>query len=715
MKKLLYCAVLLLVSPASATISQVQSQHNWSGSGTTCAVAFPSNPTGGNLIAVWTSWTTSGPNNVTATVKDTLNNGDTITHLFPNAVGPTVQSAASNPIAAQIFYAANINGGHPDTVTVTFSSAPSTSNCVIVEYSGADQSYPLDSVSEAISNSSAAGTALDSGTASPANAGLLLFGGGNTDGGTLGTITPPWTVVQSSGGSMTEQQIISGNGALQRATATSTSSGNWVMQMAVFRAASWTVATGSSSTRLHNVIYADQVPGIDIGDQVNHAYAALPLNGGHIIISGKTDGSCYSFSTPIVLNTAGKYVLLEYLGSGGLITNGASGVWSGCLNYTGIGAAITLDYATSATDSLSPIHGLKNIVLVNNFCGQTGCTSSATGVLIGSTNRGIQSATMEDVSVSGFSVGYQTQNFYSDPVNWFNPHFFGNTTGWAIGNVSTQAVYGGFFTGNATAISSFGTPANLTLGNYDSEMSFYGTTFVDNGSWDFDYGDGSTYGNNVCCASLGLYGVHLEQFMYGAGGTPPTAQRVLQGKVDFLMSGGVVEDDQGACGGGGQPACPDYWFNASGDKFTIENVEIQAHTNTPSVAVVEANTSTRIKVNGFIKSPLSLGCANIVAGSGLGKVTQEMSDGNTGNTACVWTYESPLGFGTASKVAGICQVGATSCAPVTFVPAFQHIPVCVATDQNGPNAVQSAPTASSVTFSGTTGDHLAYVCFGNPN
>ncbi len=652
------CLLFLLTLPASATISYVRSAANWTGtSSTSCNVSLGTTGAG-DMLAVWAEWqTSSGPNTVTITTTT-----DTRSDPLYSAVGPTVQSASKT--AGQILYVKSIPS-LGDGVNLSFSGNVGSSACVIVEYSGADINYPLDSVSEAVS--SAVGNAFDSGTASPANANLLVFGAGIVDSGS-GAIIPGtgFTNVQSSAigtaSAITEQNTsaITTNSVLQRATAClggglscNTNTGNWLMQMAVFRAASWTYANGSSSTRLHNVIYADQLPGIDIGDQVNHAYAALPANGGHIIISGQADGSCYSFSTPIVLNAAGKYVLLEYAGSGGVITNGAIGVWSGCLNYTGTGAAITLDYATSVTDSLSPIHGLKNIVLVNNFCAKTGCTSSATGILIcgsgisgcTSSNRGIQSATMENVSVSGFSVGYQTQNFYSDPVLWINPHFFGNGTAWVVGNVSTQTVYGGFFTGNAKALATPTSP-----GNYDSEISFYGTTFVDNSSWDFDYGDGSTYGNNVCCAKLDLFGVHLEQYMAaGTMSTPGT--HILQGSVDFLMGGGVAEDDRGLCM---MMNCPDYWFNAQGGKLTLENVEIVGPKNLPTVGIVQdsASPATRVKVSGYVKLPAGLPCSSVVGGTGASTATVTISEGDTSTPPCTWVYESPQQFTDGISVSG---------------------------------------------------------------
>ncbi len=568
MKGFPLCAILLLSLPASATISQVQSKANFGNTAAQCQVTFNSNPATGDMIAVWTSWTTSSPNTVTvASVSDGLNSGQICNSsgncFYTGAVGPTVQSASNT--AGEIFYAANIQNPHSlsDTITVAFSSAPSSSNCVVVEYTGADIYYPLDSVSAGYSTSGNRTALLDSGNAAPANSNLIVFAGGVADQNTSMIAGGGFTSLQASHGAWgtaiveTSTAAIIGNNTLQRATACigastcppGATAGNWAMDMAVFRDASWAVQGGWSPVRVGNVVYADQFPGVDIGDQINHAYAASPPNGGHIIISAKPDGSCYNFTTPIVLNTAGKYVLLEYAGSGGLITNGPTGTWAGCLNFNpnpNTGAAITLDYATATTDSLSPIHGLRNIVLVNGFCAKTGgCGSSATGILIcgsdvsgcASSNRGIQSATMENVSVSGFSVGYQNNNFYSDPVLWLNPHFFGNGTAWVIGDVSTQTVYGGFFTGNGTALAAPTGSGHCGTGCFTSEISFYGTTFVENTSWVFDYSN-----NTTCCAKLDLFGVHLEQYMCGGSNCnattcammPPVCpQHALQGKVDF--------------------------------------------------------------------------------------------------------------------------------------------------------------------------------------
>jgi hypothetical protein len=279
--------ILLLTLPAFATISKVQSNAKWtcsgSGSSITCFVTLGAT-TANNLLAVWTFWESTFP--YTAGVGDL----GTPSNTFYGAVGPTLQSVSNT--SAQIFYAKNINassGG--DTVTVTF-TCPSTcvsptitaGGIVAVEYSGADQNYPLDSVSAGYSTSGNPTGLLDSGTVAPANANLLVFAGGTSDNGTAIAGTN-FSSIQNNGGSITEQNTnpISGNNTLQRATAgfnTLGVTGNWVMQMAVFRDASWTVSGGWSSVRAAQVRNADQFPGSDASVKVNACIADVLVAGG---------------------------------------------------------------------------------------------------------------------------------------------------------------------------------------------------------------------------------------------------------------------------------------------------------------------------------------------------------------------------------------------------------------------------------------------------
>jgi len=130
----------------------------------------------------------------------------------------------------------------------------------------------------------------------PANSNLLVFAGGISDGGAANAGTG-FTSIQSrsftgGGSAITEQNssAITGNNTLQRATAClsaltpcpTTPTGNWLMQMAVFRDASSTVAGGWPPARLGQVLYASQFPGSDASAKIQNAIAALPPSGGTV-------------------------------------------------------------------------------------------------------------------------------------------------------------------------------------------------------------------------------------------------------------------------------------------------------------------------------------------------------------------------------------------------------------------------------------------------
>lgn len=277
MKNYALCVILLCTLPAFATISHQQSPvYQWNSSASsTCSANFGSTSNAHDLFVVWTFWkTSSSPNQLTAQVSDLTTFGNT----FVSAVGPTLQSASNT--YAQIFYAANITTvtGQKDTLTVTYSGSAVSSGCVFVEYQGADPSNPLDSVSAGYSTSGNPTNLLDSGTTAPANANLLVFAGGNTDAGVV-SAGSSFTLIQSNAGSITEEFINSPtqNNTLQRATAGSAGmNSNWVMLMAIFRDASWTVAGGWSPARPPDVVNAAQYPGVDICVQAQNAATGNP-------------------------------------------------------------------------------------------------------------------------------------------------------------------------------------------------------------------------------------------------------------------------------------------------------------------------------------------------------------------------------------------------------------------------------------------------------
>lgn len=665
-KRVLLSIVLLSSLLASATPTYVRSNATWGNTMTTCQVAL-STTNSSDLIAVWTSWTTSVANTVTVTtVQDTQGNGTGTPAVYPSAVGPTIQSASNT--AGQIFYAANIHGGSVDTVTVSFSGTTSSSNCVIVEYSGADLSNPLDSASAGYSNSAA--ELLDSGTVAPANSNLLVFGAGIIDANTTygliagGGFTSRQAAHGASGSGIVEDNAVSGNTALQRATSClettlgtcpGTTPGDWLMQMAVFRDASWTVTAGWSPSRFANILDATQFPGVDIGAQIQNAYNALPATGGHMIVPATPDGTCRNFSTQISFQTKAKYALLECGSASGSL--GTSAV-QGCLNYQPLsGTALLLDYAVGAVgpgsgSALASAHGVRNCTLINNQC-QTagGCTvppDTAIGIDFGdgTVNKGAQSGTMENVSVIGFATGVQNINFYSDPMTWINPQIWDNGVGMMFGDVSTTAIFGGFVNGNVQGIQAYDKCSR-------SELHFHSTSFVGN-SLAFNYllvgGSGSCpngAANAGPPAFLFLDDVHLEN-----GQTHTAPPNYIEGNVDVYISGGVAENDSSM-------SCTTYnnwFFLPSGNKFIVDGMTFNAGTcGSPANGIVDAANNTRISVSGFNSGASSL---TIVGGANAASATERMSNGNITNTPSTWVYESPIAASALSSFSTVTASGA---------------------------------------------------------
>src|SRR5215469_14118048 len=70
----------------------------------------------------------------------------------------------------------------------------------------------------------------------------------------------------------------------------------------------------------------------DLGAQINAAAAALPANGGKILLQSQANGQCYVFSVPIVITTP---IILEGQGP------------STCLSFVGSGTAVTFAGGTS--------------------------------------------------------------------------------------------------------------------------------------------------------------------------------------------------------------------------------------------------------------------------------------------------------------------------------------------------------------------------------
>lgn len=185
-------------------------------SNSSVAVAYPGAQTAGDLNIVVVGWgdTTSSISSITD------NRGNTYTR----AVGPT----GTTGLQQSLYYAKNIIGGS-NKVTVTFNQAAAFPDVRILEYRGLSTTSPLD-VTRA---GTGTGTAANSGSATTTSSSELIFGAGTTGTAFSAAGSGFTSRMINIYGNIAEDKIVTSSGTYN-ATAT-TSSSNWVMQMATFK------------------------------------------------------------------------------------------------------------------------------------------------------------------------------------------------------------------------------------------------------------------------------------------------------------------------------------------------------------------------------------------------------------------------------------------------------------------------------------------------
>jgi hypothetical protein len=207
-------AIAPVATPAFVQVKSATPQS----SPTSVAATFNSAQTAGNLNVVIIGW-----DSATGTISSVVDTaGNTYQVAAPLTRGTNLSQA--------IYYAKNISGGTP-TVTVTFSGATSFPDLRIMEYSGLDPVSPYDSSAFGIGLNNPSSTA----NLTTSYATSLLVSGGTTanaytvagSGYTLRTITSP-------NGALVEDRIVTSIGSYN---ATAPGSGNWIQQVAAFRAA----------------------------------------------------------------------------------------------------------------------------------------------------------------------------------------------------------------------------------------------------------------------------------------------------------------------------------------------------------------------------------------------------------------------------------------------------------------------------------------------
>ena len=216
--------VLSVVPRLSAGVNFVQVNYKTSNSAASLAVPYPSAQTAGNLNVVVVGWNDS--TSVVSSITDSKGN------TYFRAVGPTV----GTKLTQSIYYAKNIAAGS-NTVSVTFNTAVLYPDVRVLEYSGADQTNPLDVTAAAAGTSVTA----NSGTASTTSLNELIFGAGTTFNGYYAGSGFTQRVLTNFG-DLAEDAAVTSMGTYS-ATASLHLSAPWVTQMVTFRGQSATTPT----------------------------------------------------------------------------------------------------------------------------------------------------------------------------------------------------------------------------------------------------------------------------------------------------------------------------------------------------------------------------------------------------------------------------------------------------------------------------------------
>ncbi len=391
--------------------------------------------------------------------------------------------------------------------------------------------------------------------------------------------------------------------------------------------------------------------GSNIGAKVNAAYAALPSTGGTILIPPKSDGSCWDYDTPIVLNTVGKYVSLQGAGARATclnftpttstcVTSGlAQGGSSPCI-------AIELDFTASTGGGYLPAV-VDNIDLRNASCiTNGGCGSTAIGIDMGQANGGCAACDFRNVRISGFGKGAQARD--ANHVGWgivfTNPSIVWNTIGLSGFNLENVHLNGGRIAVNGTGISAAGGQIFANSVSFDSNTVVAYTNTAAIGAQTFEC---------VMC--------HFENL-----GVPNT--HFITGSATIKLIGGDVLNDTSSA----SPA--DYFFDAGGNGFTADRVTLTSVSQSlTQVVKVQAGYTVTGALSFINKTPTNL--ATIVGGASTWNpfhmlpipannlVAQDPWDikanlailgGSAGKAACFKSDGKTLGYCSSTPTSGVC-------------------------------------------------------------
>lgn len=154
----------------------------------------------------------------------------------------------------------------------------------------------------------------------------------------------------------------------------------------------FTTANQTNIGNLDTTLYADQFSGADICAQVNTAYAALPTNGGTIMLPAGT----FTCTTPIVFGTNNKFITLR-----------GAGAASTYIQFTPTsGTAITINTGNPTGHLIQEITGFTLMGKTSLVAAAQTNTNTSVGIFYGGAN-GAVGINTHDFNINGFGTNWQ--------------------------------------------------------------------------------------------------------------------------------------------------------------------------------------------------------------------------------------------------------------------------------------------------------------------
>lgn len=309
------------------------------------------------------------------------------------------------------------------------------------------------------------------------------------------------------------------------------------------------------------------VNGSDIGAQINAAAAALPANGGKIIVQTAANGQCYSFSAPIVITKA---IIIEGQGP------------STCLSFVGSGTAVSFEGNVPSfipSGSFADGFGLRDLTLRG-----LGPDSGQTALTLGGPNTASVGFYGSGLSIVNFGLGLE---FGRGTWNFKMEHSIFGLNGQSV-HWSSSLHFGG---------------ENL---EFDS-VTFVGATFVNSVEIDDESNTEFSNVNNltfVSCnfdsaqlvinngaGSVRMYSPHFENAGVGSGTEPFVRIRAYTAASDVMLDGPDFYNNQS------NPYPPSFIEIDGGPTVTISqmrSVNLDGTTNVPTNLLIAGDANVTL-------------------------------------------------------------------------------------------------------------------------